>query len=65
MVLLGLLLIANIIAFVAITLVTFAISILTFKRGLDPDHFVLPLGSSLADAITTAALFAALLFMIA
>ncbi|MCW4028159.1 MAG: magnesium transporter [Candidatus Bathyarchaeota archaeon] len=65
MVLLGLLLIANIIAFVAITLVTFAISILTFKRGLDPDHFVLPLGSSLADAITTAALFAALIVIMA
>jgi mgtE-like transporter len=64
LVLLGLLLIANIIAFVANTLVTFAISILTFKRGLDPDHFVLPLGSSLADAITTAALFAALLIII-
>jgi mgtE-like transporter len=62
--LLLILLISNIIAFVAITSISFAISILTFKRGLDPDNFVIPVGSSLADAITTIALFIALLLLI-
>jgi len=62
--LLLILLITNVIAFSGITIVTYAISILTFKRGLDPDNFVIPVGSSLADAITTIALFAALLLII-
>ena len=62
--LLLILFISNIIAFVAIVLLSYAISILTFKRGLDPDNFVIPVGSSLADAITTIALFVALLLII-
>ncbi len=59
--LLLILLVSNIIAFVAIVILSYAISILTFKKGLDPDNFVIPVGSSLADAITTIALFVALL----
>ena len=62
--LLMILLITNAIAFSSITIVTYAISILTFKRGLDPDNFVIPVGSSLADAITTIALFVALLLIL-
>jgi mgtE-like transporter len=62
--LLLILLVSNIIAFVAITVLSYAISILTFKRGLDPDNFVIPVGISLADAITTLALFIALLLII-
>ncbi|MCL4429600.1 MAG: magnesium transporter [Chloroflexi bacterium] len=62
--LLLILLVSNIISFVAIVVLSYAISILTFKRGLDPDNFVIPVGSSLADAITTIALFAALLLII-
>ncbi len=62
--LLLILFVSNIIAFIAITLVSYAISILTFKRGLDPDNFVIPVGSALADAITTIALFIALLLII-
>jgi mgtE-like transporter len=61
--LLILLAISNIISFVAIALLSYSISILTFKKGLDPDNFVIPVESSLADAITTAALFAALLIL--
>jgi len=56
--------ISNIIAFSAIAILSYAISILTFKRGLDPDNFVLPVGSCLADSITTIALFVALLLII-
>jgi len=48
----------NIIAFIAIVVITYAISIVTFKRGLDPDNFVIPIISTLADSITTIALFA-------
>ena len=58
------LLVSNVIAFVAIVFVSYAISIVTFMRGLDPDNFVIPVDSSLADAITTIALFVALLLFI-
>jgi mgtE-like transporter len=59
----SLLLIANVIAVTAIVLVSFAISILTFKRGLDPDNFVIPIESSFADSITSLALLVALLLL--
>ncbi|MCL2358504.1 MAG: magnesium transporter [Nitrososphaerota archaeon] len=57
------LLVSNVIAFTAIVIVLFVISILTFKYGLDPDNFVIPLVSALADALTTIALFVALLLL--
>jgi mgtE-like transporter len=59
----SLLLIANVIAVTVIVLVSFAIAILTFKRGLDPDNFVIPIESSLADSITSLALLVALLLL--
>ncbi len=62
--LLLILLVSNVIAFAGIVLISFGISILTFKRGLDPDNFVIPINSSIADAITTVALFVALLIII-
>ncbi len=58
------LLLSNAFAYVSIVLVSYAISILTFKRGLDPDNFVIPIGSSLADALTTLALFITLLLLV-
>ena len=57
----SLLLITNIIAVFAIVLISYAIAILTFKKGLDPDNFVIPIESSLADGITSIALLIALL----
>lgn len=51
----------NIIAVSMITLISFAVGYLTYKRGLDPDNFVIPIESSLADSITTGALLFALL----
>jgi mgtE-like transporter len=62
--LLLILLVSNVIAFVAIVLVSYGISILTFKRGLDPDNFVIPVGSSVADALTTVALLVTLLLLV-
>ncbi len=55
---------SNIIAFFFIVVLSYAISIVTFKRGLDPDNFVIPVGSSLADTITTIALLVALVLII-
>ncbi len=55
------LLIVNVIAVAAIVLVSYTVSILTFKKGLDPDNFVIPIESSLADSVTSVALLAALL----
>ncbi|MEM3665950.1 MAG: magnesium transporter, partial [Candidatus Bathyarchaeia archaeon] len=52
----SILLIANIIAVSAIILVAYGVSILTFQKGLDPDNFVIPIESSLADSLTSAAL---------
>jgi mgtE-like transporter len=62
--LLLILFVSNVIAFTVIVILSYAISILTFKRGLDPDNFVIPVESSLADSITTLALFVALLLII-
>jgi len=59
----SLLLTSNIIAVTVIALVSFVVSILTYKKGLDPDNFVIPIESSLADSITTIALLIVLLLM--
>jgi len=56
--------VANILAVAAIVILTHSISILTFKRGLDPDNFVIPVESSLADSVTSLALFVALLLVV-
>jgi mgtE-like transporter len=57
-------LVANVLAVAAIVILTYSISILTFKRGLDPDNFVIPVESSLADSVTSLALFLALLLIV-
>jgi len=56
----SLLLITNVIAVAAIVLISYAVSILTLQKGLDPDNFVIPIESSLADSITSLALLIAL-----
>ena len=61
--LISILLITNVIAVAAIVFVSYAISILTFKKGLDPDNFVIPIESSLADSITSIALLSAVLLI--
>jgi mgtE-like transporter len=52
-----LLLATNFFAGIIIIFISFSVAILTFQKGLDPDNFVIPLESSLADAITTVSLF--------
>jgi mgtE-like transporter len=47
----------NVIAGAAIVIVSYLVAVLTYRRGLDPDNFVIPIESSLADSITTISLF--------
>ncbi len=56
--------ISNIISVIAIMLISYGVSILTFKRGLDPDNFVIPVETSLAALVTSIALLVALLIMV-
>ncbi len=55
------LLVTNLIAVAAIVLVSFIVAIITFQRGLDPDNFVIPIESSLADGMTSIALLVGLI----
>jgi cation transporter-like permease len=57
------LLIANVIAVAAIVMLSYGVSILTFKHGLDPDNFVIPIESSVADSAMSVALLLALLLI--
>jgi len=52
--------VSNIIAVIAIVLLSYAIAILTFRRGLNPDNFVIPIETSLAIIVTSSALLLAL-----
>jgi len=54
------LLTANVLAASFIIAISWAVSIITFQRGLDPDNFVIPIESSMADSMTTISLFIAL-----
>lgn len=56
----ALLLMTNVMAVAAIILISYSIAILTFQKGLDPDNFVIPIESSLADSITTVSLLIAI-----
>jgi mgtE-like transporter len=40
-----------------IVIVSYMVAVLTYRKGLDPDNFVIPIESSLADSITTMSLF--------
>ncbi len=55
--------VSNIIAVITIVLVSYGVSIITFKRGLDPDNFVIPVETSLATIVTSTALLIALLII--
>ncbi len=54
------LLMTNILAVSMMVIIAYAVAIFTYRRGLDPDNFVIPIESSLADSITTVSLLAAL-----
>jgi len=47
----------NLLAIPLIAAVSFSIGIITVKKGLDPDNFVIPFETSLADGLTTVILY--------
>ncbi|MEM4246607.1 MAG: magnesium transporter [Candidatus Bathyarchaeia archaeon] len=51
---------SNLVSFVPICLLAFLVAVLTFKRGLDPDNFVIPVETAVSDALGTLALSFAL-----
>ena len=53
----------NILAAPIISAVSYALAVITFRNGLDPDNFVIPCESSLSDSVTTACLLIVLLSM--
>ena len=44
---------SNIIAVIGIVILSYGISILTFRRGLNPENFVIPIETSFATIITS------------
>ncbi|UCE28530.1 MAG: magnesium transporter [Candidatus Bathyarchaeota archaeon] len=50
----------NILAVSLMVIIAYAVGVLTYRKGWDPDNFVIPIESSLADTITTVALLMAL-----
>jgi mgtE-like transporter len=60
----GQLLVTNIIAVSIMVIIAYAVAIFTFRRGWNPDNFVIPIESSLADTITTAAVLIVLALVI-
>ena len=60
----GQLLTTNVVAVAVMLFVAYAVAISTFRRGLNPDNFVIPVESSLADTVTTAAALLALALIV-
>jgi mgtE-like transporter len=54
----------NILAVSLMVFISYSAAIFTLRRGWNPDNFVIPIESSLADIITTAAALAALALLI-
>jgi mgtE-like transporter len=52
---------SNLISFIPICLLSFMIAILTFRKGLDPDNFVIPLETSISDVLATFSLYTAII----
>lgn len=56
----GQLLLTNVLAVCVMAVIAYSVAIYTFRRGWNPDNFVIPIESSLADTLTTAAIIIAL-----
>jgi len=59
----GIIWLSNIIAIIGIVLISYGVAVLTFKRGLNPENFVIPVETSLATIVTSIALLVALLLI--
>jgi mgtE-like transporter len=51
---------SNIIAVIGIVIVSYGTAIITFRKGLNPENFVIPIVTSIATLITSTALLVAL-----
>jgi mgtE-like transporter len=60
----GQLVITNVLAVAIMLLVAYTVAIYTFRRGWNPDNFVIPIESSLADTVTTTAILVSLVIII-
>lgn len=58
------LLLTNVISVAFIVVLASLLAIFTHKKGLDPDNYVIPLVSTLADAITASSLLLAILLIV-
>ena len=58
------LLFINALAVSVMIIIVYTVAIFTFRKGWNPDNFVIPLESSLADTITTAAIILALTIIV-
>ncbi|MEJ2127095.1 MAG: magnesium transporter [Candidatus Bathyarchaeota archaeon] len=54
------LLTTNVLSVCIMAVIAYTVAIYTFRRGWNPDNFVIPIESSLADTLTTAAIIIAL-----
>jgi cation transporter-like permease len=54
---------SNVIAVIGIVIVSYGIAILTFRKSLNPENFVIPVETSVAAIITSTALLIALLLI--
>jgi len=50
----------NVMAIMPMFIIAYVTALLTFRRGWDPDNFVIPIESSIADLVTTLSLLAAI-----
>ena len=57
----AIILVSNILAILGIIIVSYGIAISTFRRGLNPENFVIPLVTSFAAIITSSTLLLALI----
>jgi mgtE-like transporter len=60
----GQLLITNLLAVFIMIFIVYSVAIFTFKGGWNPDNFVIPIVSSLADTITTASIIISLILIL-
>ena len=60
----GIIWLSNVIAVLGVVILSYGISILTFRRGLNPENFVIPIETSFATIITSTALLIAIFLII-
>lgn len=58
--LIAVLLVLNLLAAPLMSVVAYCVAVLTYRRGLNPDNFVIPFESSLSDTVTTICLLGVL-----